>query len=229
MWWCEIRSWSPKERWMGRNARSSRVKMTSTEMLGQDRIREVLERKICVLWHEIWFWPWKRFKSVTIVVMIPWRPNRLPRQHSVIIKEVNHHLETWQIIGSLKKRLKITGDWKLKKSLGYRKGFRISRDWTKNERSITVKRPLNFEISLVPPGNEMMTEWKWGKFLEYVIFQRQILVALTSFDNNLQWKRDRRMWASFVNSTNFRIVSGVLLRSIFTTIMSCSNWHERML
>ena len=52
----------------------------------------------------------------------------------------------------------------------YCKGCESSRDWTKNEGSITVERPLSSERSLVPLGNELMTEWE--NFLEYVISQK---------------------------------------------------------
>ena len=54
--------------------------------------------------------------------------------------------------------LRITGDWKLENPLGYYKGFGIFRDWTKNERSVTVEQPLSSERSPVPLRNDMVTE-----------------------------------------------------------------------
>ena len=53
---------------------------------------------------------------------------------------------------------------------GYCKWLRILGNCIKNKGLITMEQPLDSEGLIIPLENEMMAEWKWGKFLEYVIF-----------------------------------------------------------
>ena len=46
----------------------------------------------------------------------------------------------------------------MRKSLGCYKRFEISKDWTKNEGSITAELLLSYERSLVPLRNKLTTK-----------------------------------------------------------------------
>ena len=64
--------------------------------------------------------------------------NKLPKWHSVIVKEVDPFTENLQIIGATIRDLRKLAT-KIGRLFGYSKGFESSGNWIKNERSITLK------------------------------------------------------------------------------------------
>ena len=93
--------------------------------------------------------------------------NKLPKQHLLMIKEMDF----------------LTGIGRLS---GYLKSYKLSGDWIRNEKSTT------YETTTKTLRNHQLKR-KRERFLGHVVFQEQMLVGLTDVDTNLQWERPKDM------------------------------------